>query len=804
MGGVGCVCCSDADSAAQVVSSNVDRDSADVNLNAREAGPLLASSDSTRGAAEPPVDRSDDRPSLTIRMDDETRGVTMLEPPQKAASSVLVSGTPKSGKRKSVQLASIEEFLADVRRFVDDEFDILAAEALLVSLEAKMGGGAQWNEIVSSPIFQKFAEKLNLFYEVGKACCGQADDWFAVYKEGTSSIHASFDLEDASVLHYRVRVQIPAKITNVMAVANESQLMPEWNTLVTKEPEVVGRRTALHFRICYQMSVAAGMFKVDILNEVRRFLDPEGGFLAEFVSSVPQDDEHHKEPVSGHKRADTELKNIWIPCGSENTVLIQVGKLRLPFKLSEWVVRTLGSIAGRFVLGGLVKNSLRSTKPGNPWEGPLKEDSTGFYRRLESCLHTDACKNRSASADTVGPFDMAVFFHNHRIRQMVPGNPNFGLSLRRTRNLEDVVLPTMDDDDDDEDAEEESETLKGKSAIGEEQAIPEATKEQSVPVTKKKKVDVQEALVEIADLVDEVGDVLAAGARLTALETELGSDSEEWAEASRSPVFQRFQQLLNLYIQVGQSCCAQNDDWFSVYKDDGGASTIHGCFDKDDAYVLHYRVRVQIPAKITNVMAVANESQLLQEWNTLVVKPPEVVGRRKALHFVLNYQMSVLHGMYKVDLLNEIRRYVDVRGGFLAEYIRSVPKGHEAYREPLSGYKRPETELRNIWVACGSGNTVLIQAGTLRLPFSLSQWVVTSLGGIAGKFIIGGLVKNSLRSTEPGNPWEQPLREDATGFYGRLEQCMQAPASTGRVEAAKTVGPPELAPYFHKHGPMLV
>jgi hypothetical protein len=243
----------------------------------------------------------------------------------------------------------------------------------------------------------------------------------------------------------------------------------------------------------------------------------------------------------------------------------------------------------------------------------------------------------------------------------------------------------------------------------------------------------------------------------------------------------------------------QNDDWFVVYKDDTGSS-IHGCYDKNDSYTLYYRVRVHIPAKMTNVLAVANESQLLQEWNALVTKPPEVLGEKKALHFVLNYQMSVLHGMYKVDLLNEVRRYVDPRGGFLAEYIKSVPADHERFKEPMSGYKRPDTELKNIWVACGEENTVLIQAGTLRLPFSLGQWVVTSLGSVAGKFIVGGLVKNSLRSCEPGNPWEQALKEDSTGFYARLTECLLADSSCTRRESPKSVGPSELAPYFHKHG----
>lgn len=698
----------------------------------------------------------------------------MLEAPRPSLSSPRITGLLRSSR-------TTEELLAHVQRLVEVESDVFAAEALLISFEAKIGSGPEWSKITSSSIFQGFAKKLRLFRAIGEACCSQAHDWFAVFKDGPSSIHGCIDPQDKSVLMYRVRAQIPTKITNVMAVINETQLLPEWNTLVTKEPEVVGRRTALHLRMNYQMSMASGMFKLDMLDEVTRFLDPEGGFLAEFASSVLPGDEHYKEPAPGHERVETEIKSVWIPCGSDNTVLIQVGRLCLPFELSEWVVRTLGSFAGRFILGGLMKNSLRLTKPGNPWEHLLEEDKTGFYARLESCIGSSASKSRCTAVDTIGPFDMAIFFQNHQIKQVVPGKPALGLSLQRPTQLEDAALAATD---------------KGAEMLEDEPEL--------LTVAKKRQVMMQSAMAEIETLLDDAADVLAAGSRLSALERELGSVSPKWSEVTSSPVFQRFQRLLNLHFEVGRFCFAQYDDWFALYKDSAGSATIFGRFDKDDDFTFHYRVRVHIPAKLTDVMVVANESLLLREWNALVMNPPKIVGRRKALHFVLHYQMSVLQGTYKVDLLDEIRRYIDVQAGSLVEHICSVPKGHDSYREPVSGYRRLETELRNIWVACGSSDTVLIQAGTVQLPFSRSQWALTSLGGIAGRFIVGGLVKSVTNCKEPGSPWEKPLQDDDTGLYARLERCVEARASAERIEAANGVGPFELAPSFHRYRPMHV
>merc|ERR1719213_775594 len=100
-------------------------------------------------------------------------------------------------------------------------------------------------------------------------------------------------------------------------------------------------------------------------------------------------------------------------------------------------------------------------------------------------------------------------------------------------------------------------------------------------------------------------------------------------------------------------------------------------------------------------MAVANEIQLMPKWNSLVVKDPEVVGRRTAHYMVLNYQISALGGMYKVDVLNEIRRFSDVEGGYLVEYVTSVPSDHPSYKDAEKGYKRMQTLIKNVITACG-------------------------------------------------------------------------------------------------------
>jgi len=312
-----------------------------------------------------------------------------------------------------------------------------------------------------------------------------------------------------------------------------------------------------------------------------------------------------------------------------------------------------------------------------------------------------------------------------------------------------------------------------------------------------------ELVAKASHLIDTEYDILKAEFVLGELEACFSSSNrpEAWQEFLQKDLFLRFKRKLDYFMDVGQSCFDMKGEWFRAYDDAGKNRSIHGWIDPADKRKLLYKVYAQIPTTLANVMAVANEVDLLPEWNQLVTGTPEVVGRRTAHYMVLNYQMSILGGMQKLDILNEIRRFTDTDGGFLAEYIESVPEGHPAYKPPAPGFKRPKTLLKNVWVACGPNHTVLIQSGKLELPVTVSQWWATKIGGIAGRLLIGGLVKNSLRSTEPNNPWEGLLGTDSLGLYGRLEECINSKASCHRTPKPSTPDQVEefdLNPWFNR------
>jgi len=290
---------------------------------------------------------------------------------------------------------AVENMRDLIETLIDREYDILAAELVLREMELHLAAGEEWQKMLGSKLFERFSRKASYFFKVGRAVCSDQSKWLCIYEGGGSSITALVDKDDPCLIHYKANISIATSLTNVMAVANEVQFMREWNSLVTKEPRRIGRFTAHYLVLGYQLSLLGGLYKLDVLNEIRRFTDIDGGFLVEYIVSADKTHPCYQEPEKGYKRPQNELKNVWVACGKEHTVLIQMGKVKLPVKASQWLLSAVGKLAGSAVVSSLVKNSLRASEPGSPWEAPLKADTSGFYTRLRTCEASAASLDRT-------------------------------------------------------------------------------------------------------------------------------------------------------------------------------------------------------------------------------------------------------------------------------------------------------------------------------------------------------------------------------------------------------------------------
>jgi len=214
---------------------------------------------------------------------------------------------------------------------------------------------------------------------------------------------------------------------------------------------------------------------------------------------------------------------------------------------------------------------------------------------------------------------------------------------------------------------------------------------------------------------------------------------------------------------IGYLCCSHDQQWACVYKNAKGDQSMHVLFDPQKPHEVQYRLHVGFPVKLTNALAIASEVELSSHWNSFLVDTPVVLARTGGTRMVVKSQISVMLGFIKNDSLDEIRRYIDEEGGIVYESMSSLDENHPLYTKPRRGFKRTETHVKSLWVACGPDHTMLLQNGRLTLPFQCTKTLLTSLAGLVGKLILAGLVKNALRTVEPGNPWEEALAKEHPG-----------------------------------------
>lgn len=211
------------------------------------------------------------------------------------------------------------------------------------------------------------------------------------------------------------------------------------------------------------------------------------------------------------------------------------------------------------------------------------------------------------------------------------------------------------------------------------------------------------------------------------------------------------------------------------------------------------------PVSLASAVSIAMETELARLWNSALQEEPVVLERCGGLHLTVAQKLVILCGILKFDSLDEIHRFIDVDGGFMAECIETVTEGQPNYSGPDRGYTRALSGLKSTWVACGKDASVLILTGSAQMPFRVSKRFATTCGGFIGKHIVSGLVKNSMRTMEPGNPWATALQADKFGIYARLNACAASESSLARGRdvhlSCSSAGSSavDLAPYFTKH-----
>lgn len=292
----------------------------------------------------------------------------------------------------------------------------------------------------------------------------------------------------------------------------------------------------------------------------------------------------------------------------------------------------------------------------------------------------------------------------------------------------------------------------------------------------------QAVLKEAQHLITEEYNVLGAEALVQKLQQELRNKPKEWAAVRCSEAYRLVYDGRALMARIGEACSQDQRNWFVVLQDEAGAQSVTARIDDNDSRIIHYRAIVEVPFGLSEVMVVTNEVELGTLWQTHLVRA-EAVGKRSAHRLLVHGLNTVMGGLVKADTLNEVQRFINVEGGFLAERLMKLPEDHPEYMPPEPGFRRAGAEVYNVYICLGQHRTCMVQVGFMQLPLPTTRWIVQTFGGLIWKGMVSGIYRNAAQVSQPGTPWEAARKKDAEGFYALLARCEKAKPSMARAKA---------------------
>lgn len=323
--------------------------------------------------------------------------------------------------RNRLRLHTRDELISDIKTHLDMTHDVLAAEELVGELKSRMSR-EEWAEFQDEEVMKCFRSRLEQFYGIGTSCCLETDEWFVAFvdRQRGAKLECMFASSEPKVW-YRLHIALPASMPRAAAISCELHLLPSWNPGLSKTPVRVGEHSAFSAVIGYSSSWYGGLYKVDILSEVQRFVDSEAGFMAEATTPVAEGHSSYIPPAKGHARLDSSFKRLWIAVGSSETVVIQAGSVELPFAANRSLISLMAQTTGRRMFSRIRQAAARAMKPGSPWEPAIEADSQGLYEVLGRCASSEGSRQRavasvangdlgSAMAASLRPEDMSDMF----------------------------------------------------------------------------------------------------------------------------------------------------------------------------------------------------------------------------------------------------------------------------------------------------------------------------------------------------------------------------------------------------------
>mmetsp|Transcript_42711 Transcript_42711/g.93189 ORF Transcript_42711/g.93189 Transcript_42711/m.93189 type:complete len:397 (-) Transcript_42711:323-1513(-) len=278
-----------------------------------------------------------------------------------------------NGARESAMASALEKLNAG---------SLLEAQKLLASFSPPF-----------SPEIDGHMKDLRTLFEHVKHVSLDGGDlaWEVAYDEGGAdgaTVEFVWD-DEHSEGWFRANFIVPGALPAAFVTANELDLQMLWNNTLAENPtDIVEQPTEWKRSVHLMIAMCMGFIKVDNCCRVRRFYGPESSFLCEHIESYPDETKELPALPRKYTRMEALVCNTWVPIirnGKDNTLLMQVQRLRPGFKVPRWLLKQVVKI----IFPTLVAQFQLASKSfeSNPvWKERLATDDHGLYQAMQRVL----------------------------------------------------------------------------------------------------------------------------------------------------------------------------------------------------------------------------------------------------------------------------------------------------------------------------------------------------------------------------------------------------------------------------------
>jgi len=288
-----------------------------------------------------------------------------------------------------------EKVMYEVRLLLEERNALFEAEqVLLKALQC-------WDEdrrkiVLASREARMFRQRMCFFNRIGLLCREDRSDptvWQTI-DQGTrqvSSFKVSNTWPEQPVLNYFAKASLPAGLSKIMLALNELSLWDEWCAEARLKHVGGGSSRSRHVHL----TAALEEETLDFDMEVQRFDDPSSGLVAEHLEGRSL---QHDGAVLAI------IRNIWVACGHDYTVLVQFGGVSLQKGLAKNDLLKSSDLHRGFRvfianLAAVTAKVQDGSVEAEPWLKARKNHTDTLYQCMDSCEASAASQGRWSRAE---------------------------------------------------------------------------------------------------------------------------------------------------------------------------------------------------------------------------------------------------------------------------------------------------------------------------------------------------------------------------------------------------------------------